>query len=204
MIMDKTVYILGAGFSSPAGGPAQDAILGEILNLADSPEITPHKDRLKSFLQDVLNVDATKVSLEDIYTPVDRCLVDGIALRGMGEEKLQELRDSLGYLIAQAIKARFGRFPITANKYAQDFAKHLVALAAIRAEKARGATDASEAKKYDPFSVISPQLGYSPRQRSQHRPKGKRFAARWVIDDGRLRTVWRCRLLLLYQLTERT
>jgi hypothetical protein len=155
LIMDKTVYILGAGFSSPAGGPAQDAILGEIWNLADGPEITPHKDRLKSFLEDVLNVDATKVSLEDIYTPADRCLADGIALRGMGDEKLQELRDSLGHLIAQAIKARFDRFPITAKKYVDDFAKHLVVLAAVRAEKAIGASDASEAKKYDPFSVIS-------------------------------------------------
>jgi hypothetical protein len=153
--MEKTVYILGAGFSSPAGGPAQDAILGEIWNLSNIPEIAPHKHRLQQFLQEVLNVDATKVSLEDIYTPVDRCLADGIALRGMGEGQLQELRDSLGYLIAQAIKARFDRASTTASGYVKEFARHLVALAAVRAEKARDATNASEAKKYDPFSVIS-------------------------------------------------
>lgn len=153
--MDKIVYILGAGFSSPAGGPAQDAILGEIWNLPDDLVIKPHRNRLRWFLQRVLNVDETRVSLEDIYTPVDRCLADGLALRGMGEEKLLELRNSLGYLIAQAIKIRFDRYPITAKKYVEDFAKYLVALAAVRAEKAKGASGASEAKKYDPFSIIS-------------------------------------------------
>lgn len=153
--MDKTVYILGAGFSSPAGGPAQDAILGEIWGLPDDLQTKPHKDRLRGFLRRVLNVDETKVSLEDIYTPMDRCLADGVALRGVGEDDLQKLRDSLGLLIAEAIKARFGRYPSTANKYVEDFAKHLVALAAVRAEKAKGAADASEAKKYDPFSIIS-------------------------------------------------
>jgi len=155
MSVEKTVYILGAGFSSPAGGPAQDAILGEIWNLPDDLEIKPHKDRLRGFLQRVLNVDETKVSLEDIYTPMDRCLADGFALRGMGEDELQKLRDSLGLLVAEAIKARFGRALMTASGYVEKFAKHLVDLAAIRAEKARGATDSREAKKYDPFSIIS-------------------------------------------------
>jgi hypothetical protein len=155
MSMDKTVYILGAGFSSPAGGPAQDAILGEIWNLPDDLDLKPHKTRLRGFLRRVLNVDETKVSLEDIYTPIDRCLADGLALRGTGEEELQKLRDSLGYLIAEALKERFDRSPIAANKYVEDFAKHLVALGAVRAEKARGAAAASEAKKYDPFSIIS-------------------------------------------------
>jgi len=155
MSLEKTVYILGAGFSSPAGGPAQDAILAEIWNLPDSASVEPHKNRLKDFLQNVLNVDETKVSLEDIYTPIDRCLADGIALRGTGEEKLQELRDSIGYLIAHAIKARFDRASTTSAGYVDAFAKHLVDLAAIRAEKAKGKTDAGEAKKYDPFSIIS-------------------------------------------------
>ena len=153
--MEKTVYILGAGFSSQAGGPAQDAIMNEIWSLPDDLQIKPHKDRLRGFLQRVLNVDEAKVSLEDIYTPMDRCLADGLALRGMGEEKLQELRDSLGLLIAEAIKERFGRSPINANQYVKDFAKHLVELAAVRADKARGAAAAREAKKYDPFSIIS-------------------------------------------------
>jgi len=155
MSIEKTVYILGAGFSSPAGGPPQDAILSEIWDLPNRPDIADHKIRLKDFLQSVLNVDELKVSLEDIYTPIDRCLADGIALRGMGEEKLQQLRDSIGYLIALAIKNRFGRVPITDADYVDAFAKHLVGLAAVRAEKAKGKTDAGEAKEYDPFSIIS-------------------------------------------------
>jgi NAD-dependent SIR2 family protein deacetylase len=155
MSIQKTVYILGAGFSGPAGGPPQDAILGEIWNLPDSPEIEPHKTRLKGFLQNVLNVDEKKVSLEDIYTPIDRCLADGIALRGASEDELQKLRDSIGYLIAQAIKSRFDRWPVTSSGYVNDFAKNLVGQAAVRAEKAKGQKFASEAKKHDPFSIIS-------------------------------------------------
>ena len=153
--LEKTVYILGAGFSSPAGGPAQDAILGEIWHLPDSREIAPHKTRLKDFLQNVLNVDETKVCLEDIYTPIDRCLADGISLRGANEDQLQQLRDSIGYLIALAIKNRFDHATITGAGYVAAFAKHLVGLAAVRAEKAIGKTDASEAKQYDPLSIIS-------------------------------------------------
>lgn len=155
MSIEKTVYILGAGFSSPAGGPAQDDILGEIWNLPDSLDIAAHRNPLKKFLQSVLNVDEGKVSLEDIYTPIDRCLADGIALRGESEGELQKLRDSIGYLIAHAIKDRFIRSPPHSSDYVIALAKHLVKLAAVRAEKAKDKTDASEAKKYDPFSIIS-------------------------------------------------
>src|SRR5208282_1921128 len=155
MSIEKTVYILGAGFSSQAGGPAQNEILGEIWNLPDHLDVKRHKNRLKKFLKNGLNVHKKKVSLEDIYTPIDRCLADGIALRGTNENELQKLRDSLGYLIALAIKSRFERAPYDRSDYVRKFAKYLVDLAAIRAEKAKGKTDKGEAKKHDPFSIIS-------------------------------------------------
>lgn len=123
--------------------------------MPEGPDITPHKDLVREFLQGVLNVDERKVSLEDIYTPMDRCLTDDLSLRGKSEAELQKVRDSLGYLIAQAIKERFRRGTDIGSGYVDAFAKHLVELAAVRADKARDQTDASEAKKYDPFSIIS-------------------------------------------------
>jgi hypothetical protein len=70
----KTVYILGAGFSISAGGPRQDEIMSEIWKLPDDGDTGALKTEFKQFLQEKLNVDENKVLLEDIYTPIDRCL----------------------------------------------------------------------------------------------------------------------------------
>jgi hypothetical protein len=151
----KTVYIFGAGFSIPGGGPRQDEIMTGIWALPDHGEIGPQKEAFRKFLRETLNVDETRVLLEDIYTPIDRCLADGLALKKMSKGEITSLRNSIDYLISLAIQQRFSAGPIMDHEYVPKLAAHLVERAAVRATKAIGAQDKSAAKDYDPFSIIS-------------------------------------------------
>lgn len=159
---EKTVYILGAGFSAPAGGPDQARLVQRIFELSDCDAKTRiAKAALEHFLAQVMRVDLKKepeVTLEDVYTPIDRCLADGVSLRDRATGQLQELRGQMEYLISVAIDKSFdsklSQNP-NADKYVHSFAKHLVDVAAIRAEKAKTTNNADEAKAYDPFAVIS-------------------------------------------------
>ena len=143
----------------PAGGPNQALLLKQIFAL---PETTPKtrtcKKALKDFLVDVLSVapgSVSDISLEDIYTPIDRCLADGVSLRNKHPPELQIIRGQMEYLISRAIDKSFGSKPPAAMQYVRDFAKYLVEVASIRATKAERTDYADEAKAYDPFSIIS-------------------------------------------------
>jgi hypothetical protein len=104
----KVVYVLGAGFSIPAGAPPQAQILDDILKLnEDEANVKKGKTRLIGFLEQDLRIDLTKigqVALEDIYTPLDRCIADGTSLKSQTAECLSKLRDDLEYLISIATK----------------------------------------------------------------------------------------------------
>lgn len=158
----KTVYILGAGFSAPAGGPDQARLLAGVLALRDSDaKVRDAKKALRDFLIDVMHVDPPNqpsVTLEDIYTPIDRCLADGLSLRDRTPAQLRVFRGQMEFLISLAIDKSFdlkaAKDP-TANKYVHAFAKHLVEVASVRANKVKGSRYADAAKKYDPFAVIS-------------------------------------------------
>src|SRR5262245_29045715 len=151
----KTVYIFGAGFSIPGGGPPQCEIMPEIWKLPDEGDTGSHKDEFRTFLRDKLNADEKRVSLEDVYTPIDRCLADSLALKGLSKGELLSLRNRVDYLISLAIQNRFRTGRIADPNYVPKLAKHLVRRAAVRASKAIGVRDKTEAKDYDPFSIIS-------------------------------------------------
>jgi hypothetical protein len=158
MTTDKTVFVLGAGFSSPAGGPNQASLLGKIVGRRHQGKTyEARKNRLLTFLTDTMNIpDASlpECILEDVYTPIDRCIADGVSFRGKTPTDLEKIRDELDSLIAIEIKKGFEE----ANRnqdYVQKFARHLVRLAKKRSELAASGSDASAAKSYDPFSVIT-------------------------------------------------
>ena len=130
MTTEKTVYILGAGFSGPAGGPKQESLLKLAFDLSETePRIRESKDALRAFLVNVLNVAPSSVrgtSLEDIYTPIDRCVADGVSLRNMTADKLQVIRSQMEYLISLAIDGAFTSTPDGAKQYVREFANFLV------------------------------------------------------------------------------
>lgn len=156
---DKIVYVLGAGFSAPAGGPNQALLLQHVFDLPETEDkIRECKNALRDFLVTVLNVAPSSVheiSLEDIYTPIDRCLADGVSLRNKTPAELQIIRGQMEYLISLAVDKAFDSKSYEAKKYVRDFAEYLVNQASLRAEKATHTDDADAAKAYDPFSIIS-------------------------------------------------
>ena len=158
----KIVYVLGAGFSIPAGAPTQAQILRDIFNLdVASERIGKAKARLQKFLEDDLRIkqeDISKVALEDVYTPIDRCVADGTALKSRSAAELAQIREDLGYLISKAISSRIMRrqeSEPSVSPYIRDFAQYIVAKAAKRGELATNTPTADHVREYDPLSIIS-------------------------------------------------
>jgi hypothetical protein len=153
----KTVYVLGAGFSMSAGAPAQSGIMSEIFDLPDHiPGVQVKRERFSSFLESALNIasaDQRNVSLEDIYTPMDRCISDDLSLRGVNLAQLTEVRGDMEYLIAQAIEQHVSRHTDRNDAYIPAFARFLVKLASKRARE-KNERSAARAKDYDPFSIV--------------------------------------------------
>jgi hypothetical protein len=154
----KTVYVLGAGFSMCAGAPPQSKIMSSIFDLPNRlPAVAAKRQRFSKFLKAALGIggrDQRDVSLEDIYTPMDRCISDDLSLRAYDLAKLTDLRGDMEYLIAQAIEQHIREHPDRDDEYIPAFARYLVGLASKRARK-RGERSAQRAKGYDPFSVVS-------------------------------------------------
>jgi hypothetical protein len=155
----KVVYVLGAGFSIPAGAPTQAQILGDIFRLdTENQRIQKAGSKLRRFLEEDLRISPeaiAQVALEDVYTPIDRCIADGTALKSRGPAELETIREDLGYLISIAISRRITRSGPPANNYIRDFAQYIVAKAAKRAELAANASNSFQAKEFDPLSIIS-------------------------------------------------
>jgi NAD-dependent SIR2 family protein deacetylase len=134
MTPDKTVYILGAGFSMDAGAPSQAAIIKEIFELRNAYPTKYRKtvhgwvDIFEHFLTKSLHVDDSNknwYSLEDIYTPIDKSISEGTSFREYTVNDLIDLRDTFNKLIILAV-----RNAISSSKKKdtsiQKFARHLV------------------------------------------------------------------------------
>lgn len=151
--MDKTVFILGAGFSKPANAPIQSEIIDEILNLrskrfGDKDKlIKGYLDDFEKFLANELFIDKkhfNSVALEDVFTPIDRCIIDGISFRSLDNKKLVELREKIYSLIILAIKEKLQNAS-SHKSYIDDFAEYLVKQMKPRMKN----------KRHDPVAVIS-------------------------------------------------
>ena len=109
----KTVYILGAGFSMDAGAPSQAKLIGEIYDLkgkfkpAQNKKIDNWLTEFDNFLSDGLNISNSEknhYALEDVYTPIDKCINENISFKGYTVQRLIEIRDYVNRLIILAIR----------------------------------------------------------------------------------------------------
>ncbi|MHB1832346.1 MAG: hypothetical protein ACYCRH_08065 [Acidiferrobacteraceae bacterium] len=148
----KTVYILGAGFSVEAGAPTQAAIIREAFTLYRSDKENFCKarfDEFTSFIKDQLNVAEScfpDIALEDIFTPLDRCLNESSQFRGIGLDKIMKVRESVFYVVGRTIQLLLDKSD-KSNSYINKFAGYLTDKSSVRA----GANYTRE----DPVSVIS-------------------------------------------------
>jgi hypothetical protein len=149
--MNKTVYILGAGFSKSAKAPLQSEILNEIFRI-QSEDLLPdyreifiqNRDVFKNFLAETMFIAENnfgEMSLEDIYTPIDRCIADNLSFRNISPKDLIDLRQKINGLIIIML-TRTPYFTRTKGGYIENFTDYL-----IKIRKAH--------RKNDPFAIIS-------------------------------------------------
>lgn len=99
------IFFLGAGFSKAAGAPLQSELLPKALKCtARGYEINPndYANELKSFLKQAFQLTQKQVSdfdLEDFYTPIDKCIAEGVSFRGYSVSEIKDFRNKLSTLI---------------------------------------------------------------------------------------------------------
>lgn len=148
----KIVYILGAGFSVDAGAPTQAAIISEAFNLYQAnPQNFDLKkfEEFTNFLREQLNMSEesfSRVDLEDIFTPLDRCLSENSQFRGISLDKIMKVRESVFYVVGRTIQILLNN-TTKSKEYIDHFAAYLTKLSSVRANV--------KYKRKDPVSVIS-------------------------------------------------
>lgn len=148
----KTVYILGAGFSVEAGAPTQLKILPEAFRLHKLKPSNFDEERYSTFikfLKEQLNFTESTfvhVELEDIFTPLDRCLADSSQFRGISLGQIMKVRESVFYVIGRTIQLVLNQTG-KSKDYINQFARYLTEASSQRTNHNYG--------NIDPVSVIS-------------------------------------------------
>lgn len=148
--MNKTLYILGAGFSIEAGAPSQEKLMEKIFQIHNETSIEFDQnaiEKFKIFLTETLNIPEAlyhHIPLEDIFTPIDRALLDNVAFRNLSVIKLKEIRNIIYYLISKTLDVLLRD---SKKEYIDDFAKYIVKKCAVRAN--------NKYKQYDNISILS-------------------------------------------------
>ena len=148
----KTVYILGAGFSVEAGAPTQANLMSEAFRLYTENSNKYDEQRFRvfaDFLSTQLNIseaDFPQIELEDIFTPLDRCLAESSQFRGISLDRIMEVRESVFYVVGRTIQILLNE-TLCSKQYIDTFAKYLTDESSIRARR--------NYKQEDPVSVIS-------------------------------------------------
>jgi len=117
--VQKTVYVLGAGFSTPCGAPEQKDMLPGVLAI-----LRGHRPRLENFLKALFG-HSKNIPLEDIYTALDRSITKNETLKRFGLRELLAVRDDLNAAIIKLFADRLGARRLA---YVDDFAEKLLRL----------------------------------------------------------------------------
>ena len=146
----KTVFILGAGFSIDAKAPSQEKLVQKIFETYKIEPTVIGIDKMKeftSFLRETMHIPEAlqeTIPLEDIFTPLDRCIVDNVSFRNLGNEALKKKRELIFELIGKTLQYLL----LNVDKgYIDLFGKYLVETAKCRKD--------SNFDIFDPVSVIS-------------------------------------------------
>ena len=147
----KTVYILGAGFSVDAKAPSQENILMKCFekNNENANSFKPKTiKKLKEFLKSnfLLDDDSKmgKMSLEDIFTPLDRSISEKSTFRGLDANAINSEIENIQYIIGKTISLCIDN---NECEYIKKFAKYLIGKSKLRSNE--------NYSNCDPVAVIS-------------------------------------------------
>lgn len=149
--MNKTVFLLGAGFSKNENAPLQAEIIKEIFEI-NPGDLSPayrktfkrYRNDFKAFLSDTLFIDEKHfedLRLEDIYTPIDRCMIDNLAFRNIPPSDLIELRQKINGLVLIMLDFKL-HLTRTKDSHIEKFTDFLIELR-------------NQHRKGDPFAILS-------------------------------------------------
>lgn len=147
---DKTVYILGAGFSKEAFAPSQEELVSKIFEVDKK---NPYEfeggsvDRFKLFLTDTLGIPEAlhnSIPLEDIFTPLDRCIADNLVFRNLNIEETLKIRGLIYYLIGKTLEYLL-------RNSSKNYIDHFAAYVTDKASKRQS----YQYSNHDPVSIIS-------------------------------------------------
>jgi NAD-dependent SIR2 family protein deacetylase len=125
----KTVYILGAGFSIEAQAPSQERIVQKIFEIHKSDHLVLKQEKIEEFidfLRVTMNIPEAlqeTIPLEDIFTPLDRCIADNMSFRNLSVENLKGKRELILELIGKTLQHLLEN---SNKEYINIFAEYLV------------------------------------------------------------------------------
>jgi hypothetical protein len=137
----KVVFVLGAGFSVEAGAPVQAKLLTEAIRLRQENSSDYDDKRFsifKSFLTEQLGYAENRladVELEDIFTPLDRCLAESSQFRGIGLDRIMEVREAVFHVIGRTIRLILDK-SLQSKQYINEFADYLTLQSSARVNQA--------------------------------------------------------------------
>lgn len=136
--MNKTVYILGAGFSISAGAPSQEKLVEKIFEVHKKYPFefeTNAINKFIEFLSTTLNIPEelhSNVPLEDIFTPIDRALLDNTSFRNLNILEVKKIRNVIYYLIGKTLQVILR---VSEKDYINQFAENIVKQCSVRSDK---------------------------------------------------------------------
>lgn len=128
-LKNKIVYILGAGFSVEAQAPTQEKLVSEIFKIHnEDPNVFTNRkiENFKEFLSRTLGIPdelQLTIPLEDIFTPLDSCIMNNMSFRDLSVNQLKEKRNLIFELIGKALQHILENSP---KNYIDDFGDYLV------------------------------------------------------------------------------
>jgi len=135
-LKDKIIYFLGAGFSFPAGAPTQSQLTRDIFNFDVDEFVETHGHHypdpanirdlapVKQFIENNFLLNLEDADLEDVYTPIDRCIIEGTSFKGKNPRQLTDLRIKLNAIISLIMDSKL-RYPVE-DAYITKLAAHMV------------------------------------------------------------------------------
>jgi NAD-dependent SIR2 family protein deacetylase len=137
-VNNKTVFILGAGFSYPASIPLQGHLLKEILNYKSDDytesAVLIAQDALKNFIIELFGKQKN-IILEDIFTILDRGVIGKERFKDYTWQKLYEIRGQLVYLILFIISKRMKSVPEKVKNTYISFCKKIIQMRRSHGQK---------------------------------------------------------------------
>jgi len=135
---NKVVVVLGAGFSMAIKAPSQRQLLPEMIRLnpnelesKQQSAFTKNLALVKRLIEDEMLLDTAQnleaIDLEDVYTPIDRCIADNRAFRSMPLSEVIACRRALDTVFSIYINKRLESIT-TENTFVADLCNRVVSI----------------------------------------------------------------------------